>query len=418
MADTIFRRDIAGAVERYLPTRDVIVLHGARQVGKTSVLMYLRDRLRERGQPVHYIDLEDGRLTRILDDGVGSFLNHLREEGFAPGAGGKRLTVMVDEIQYLANPSSFLKLMADHQPGVKLIVSGSSSFDIKSKFRDSLAGRTVDFELYGLSFEEFLLFKGERAPGKEPVSAKRRDELAMLFQEYALYGGYPKVVLTRNRAMKQKYLQQIIDTYVKKDIRDLAPIRDIAKFNRLLELLAAQGGSLLNVNELANTIRLARPTVDHYLFLLEQTYVIRLVRPYSGSLRSEISKTPKLFFFDTGLMQMLWLKELPRELLGPVFETAVFSQLAKRHGPGSVFHWRTQDKKEIDFVLRRGRALFPIEVKLNFSQFRPTAIKHFRERYKTAGYAVVSLRGERSDRHGLHPWELPKAAAPRPRRSC
>lgn len=317
-----------------------------------------------------------------------------------------KLFVFIDEIQYLASPSPFLKLLADHYPQVKLIVSGSSSFNIKQKFSDSLVGRTVNFEIFPLCFEEFLMFKGEHFDPKHIYTAKKRDELLSLYEDYILSGGYPKIVLTSQKIMKEKYLQQIIDTYVKKDIRDLAEIKDINKFNRLLEILASQSGQLLNVVELANTLGIMKPTVERYLFLLEQTYIIRLVRPYSANLRSELSKTPKIFFYDSGLMQMLWLKELPKEILGAVFETSIFSELVKKYGSEKIYHWRTQDKKEIDFILKDGRSLLPIEAKLNFNQFQPTAFNYFKNKHQVKDGKVVGLKGEIKEDFFVYPWQL------------
>ncbi|MDO9348254.1 MAG: DUF4143 domain-containing protein, partial [Anaerolineales bacterium] len=161
------------------------------------------------------------------------------------------------------------------------------------------------------------------------LTAKKVLDLQSLYAEFALYGGYPKIVLTAEVDMKERYLQQIIDTYIRKDIRNLAEIKDITKFNRLLEMLAAQSGNLLNVSELSNSCGLAYQTIERYLFLLEQTYIIRRVRPFSRNMRSELTKTPKVFFYDTGLMQMLWLKRLQKELLGAVFETSLFAELVK-----------------------------------------------------------------------------------------
>jgi len=159
-----------------------------------------------------------------------------------------------------------------------------------------LSGRTVNFEIYNLSFEEFLLFKKYPFSPVKAYTQKKTDELKSLYEEYALYGGYPKIVLATDVKMKEKYLQQIIDTYIKKDVRDLADVKDINKFNKLVEILASQSAQLLNVLELANTCHIAKQTVEHYLFLLEQTYIIRQVRPFSRNLRSELSKTPKIFF--------------------------------------------------------------------------------------------------------------------------
>ena len=192
---------------------------------------------------------------------------------------------------------------------------------MKSKFKDSLVGRTVNFEIYPLSFREMLLFKGIPFYPGVALTKVKGQELQALYLEYALYGGYPKIVLTAEKDRKEKYLQQIIDTYVRKDIRDLAEIRDVSGFNRLLEVLASQSGNLLNIAELSNTCDLARQTIERYLFILEQTYILRLVRPFSRNLRSEVSKTPKVFYYDTGLMQMIWLKRLQTELLGPSLKT-------------------------------------------------------------------------------------------------
>ena len=421
--DIVYKRLIADEIVRYLATKDIIVLHGARQVGKTYILYYLQNLLKEKRLATHFIDLEDSRYVRILDAGVEEFIRYLSEEGFDGSkyaVSKERLFVFIDEIQYLENPSPFMKIIADHYPWLKLIVSGSSSFEIKKKFTDSLSGRTVDFEVYNLSFTEFLLFKkyrfspapayglGYRKPNHRPLAytEKKLQELKALYEEYVLFGGYPKIVLAGDVKIKEKYLQQIIDTYIKKDIRDLAGIKDVNKFNRLVEALASQSGQLLNVFELSNTCNIAKPTVENYLFLLEQTYVVKSVRPFSRNLRSELSKTPKIFFYDTGLMQMLWLKELPKEVMGQVFETSIFAELVKKYGSQRVAYWRTTDKKEIDFVLKKGKSYLPLEVKLNFAQFKASSIKYFKEKYHISEHRVVALHGKVKDKQCIYPWQL------------
>jgi predicted AAA+ superfamily ATPase len=415
MASMIFRRAVVDEIERYLHTDDVIVLHGARQVGKTSILMYLQDQLAAQGQRTIYLDLEDSRLVAVLDRGVEEFLRYLQEEGAdlpAAKAGGGRLFVLIDEVQYLANPSSFMKLIADHHRYLKLIVSGSSSFEMKSKFRDSLVGRTVDFEIYPLSFRELLTFRGVPFTPSPAFTEKKTAELQAIYVEYALYGGYPKIVLTPEVDMKERYLQQIIDTYVRKDIRDLAEIRDVTKFNRLLEALASQSGGLLNIAELSNTCALARPSVERYLFLLEQTYIIRLVRPFSRNLRAEISKMPKVFLCDTGLMQMLWLKRLQREVIGPVFETSIYAELLKRYGSQQVGYWRTADGREIDFVVRQSKTTLLIEAKLTFPHGIPAALRAIPKAAERStpdeveDYRVVGLYGLPGEERMVFPWQL------------
>jgi uncharacterized protein len=403
--DRIFKRTVIEEIDLFIDGDDVIVLHGARQVGKTSILRYLQNRLKGQGEPTYFIDLEDSRFVRILDAGVEAFVKHLEEEGITSAGQGKKCFVFVDEIQYLANPSSFLKLVADHHKNLKLIVSGSSSFAIKTKFKDSLVGRTVNFEIFDLSFREFLLFNEIRFEEGKDYTKKKIDELKGKFKEFVLYGGYPKIVLTPEVVKKEKYLQQIIDTYVKKDIRDLASVKDIDKFSKLLESLAGQSGQLLNMTELSNTTRIAIQTIEKYIFILENTYILRLVRPFSRNIRSELFKLPKIYFYDSGLMQMLWLKGLQKEVIGQTFETAVFAELVKKFGRENIYHWRTKDKKEIDFVLKTKESFIPIEAKLNYEQFNPTAIRYFNSHYGLDHYRVVGLNGTPKGQNDVFPWE-------------
>ena len=159
---TLFNREIVTKIERFLWTNDIIVIIGARQVGKTSILMVLQEMLKTAALPTLYIDLEDRRFVTLLDKGVEEFVAYLKSGGFDPNSltqSGARLFVLLDEIQYLANPSSFMKLIADHHRYLKLIISGSSSFEMRSKFSNSLVGRTVSFEIFPLSFKEFLKTK-------------------------------------------------------------------------------------------------------------------------------------------------------------------------------------------------------------------------------------------------------------------
>ncbi|MCL5408808.1 MAG: ATP-binding protein [Candidatus Omnitrophica bacterium] len=402
----IYKRIIFDSISKFLYSPDIIVLHGARQVGKTYILYYIKDFLEKKKEQVYYIDLEDSRFIRILDSGPDEFIIHLQEEGFIYGP-TKKIYVLIDEIQYLKNPSSFLKLIADHYIGIKLIVSGSSSFDIKNKFKNSLVGRTVNFDIFNLSFKEFLIFKNYLFDETIPYTLKKEEELQGLYKEYALYGGYPKIVMTADKEIKEKYLQQIIDTYIKKDIRDLANIKDINKFNKLVEVLASQSGQLLNITEISMTCGIAKQTVNQYIFLLEQTYILNILKPFSANKRSELFKTPKIFFYDTGLMQMLWLKEIPRELLGPVFETSIHAELIKKYGIDKIRFWRTADKKEIDFILLQKDKKIPIEAKLNFLQANISTLKYFNQNYNSENFYIVALKHSIEKKQNyIYPWDF------------
>lgn len=402
--EKIYKRKIIDEILKYLYEKEVLILYGARQVGKTFILYWLRNFLFEKQEQTYYLDLEERKYLEILNQGPENLKKLLLEQGFDLE---KRIFVLIDEIQYLKNPTNFLKLVNDHYRNFKLIVSGSSTFEIRKKIGKALVGRALIFEIFGLSFEEFLIFK-KYVKGIKPVlTGVKEEELKKLFAEFILFGSYPKISLIPEKEKKEKYLWQIIDTYLKKDIRDLAEVKEIEKFNKLLEVLASQTGKLLNIKELSNTCRLAKQTVQHYLFVLENTYVIRLVRPFFKNLRSELFKTPKVYFYDSGLAHLLWLKVISPEILGEIFETAVFSEIVKRFGKESVNFWRTKDKKEIDFILKIQNKTIPIEAKVNFASFSKRPIDYFLKNYNLTQYYCTGLRGKRGkEKAFIFPWEL------------
>lgn len=408
MLDAIYERKLYKEIKPFLPTDDVIVIQGARQTGKTTLLKRIMKDLP--AGDTYYFDLEETELLQVCNEGIDSVVGYLRQKGLLRDQ--EKFYLLIDEIQYLDNPSSLLKLIHDHHPYLKLIVSGSSSLDMKKKFRDSLVGRTVNFELYPLDFEEFLIFKNKSFDLNQKITSNVLvEELKRFYKEYVIYGGYPKIVLTDSIKMKETYLRQIIDTYIKKDIRDLANVKNIVKFNKLLRVLAGQSGQMLNITELSNTAQLAKQTVEEYLFILENTYIIKLLPPFSKNLRSELFKTPKIFFYDTGLLHVLWLKMLPEEILGNVFEVSVFSELVKNINPENLYYWRTQDKKEIDFIITANQKIIPLEVKINASRFNPTAIKYFVSNYEIGNAFCISLEGEPPEGKSItevqhiKPWE-------------
>lgn len=411
----IYKRKIVDKINKFLKTKDVLVLHGARQVGKTSLMLYLIEELKK-GQDdnIFYFDLEISRFLELANAGYDEFFNYLAATGYDKN---KKAFVFLDEIQYLDDPSKFLKLFHDnYSDKIKLIVSGSSSFEIKRKFKNSLVGRTVNFEIWPLSFEEFLIFKNKKydiSAGNLPEAAI--EELKKLYKEYAVYGAYPRIVLESDIFKKEVYLNQIINTYIKKDIGDLARIKDISKFNKLIEILAAQTGNLINILELSGTAGLARQTIEEYLFLLENTYIIKLVKPFHRNLRSELFKTPKIYFVDHGLASILSFKNFPRTIAGNIFETAVFSDLLKKYGSDNVHFWRTSAKQEVDFIVNKNKTIWPIEVKINSGSFRPAAMDYFVKEYKIKNRNLVFLEGKRKNNKSdqikdkiiySYPWEV------------
>lgn len=409
-------------VLNFIEDKEIIVIHGSRQVGKTSLLHYIIDYLKSRvyQNNIFYFDLEDFHFLDMCNTSTEEVISYLKAKG---ADFNKRIYVFIDEVQYLNNPSSFLKLFHDrYKDKVKLIVSGSSSFLIKKKFKDSLVGRILDFELWTLDFEEFLEFKGLKYDLREHLPDILQEELRKLWTEFVIFGGYPAIVLEDVVEKKEMKLKQIINTYIKKDIRDFAEIREIEKFNDLVKILACQTGNLLNILEISNTLGVAKQTVQEYLFLLENTYIIKRVRPFHKNIRSELSKMPKIFFEDTGLANLLANKTFSLKVDGGLLENSIYSQLRKNLSVEDVYFWRTIRKQEVDFIIdyvdkNKKRNLVAIEVKNIFLNKYTAALRYFKREYKGAkGYFCCPEEKETArdlkrsrrarDINIIHPWQL------------
>lgn len=399
----LYKRHIFDKIQPYLGDETVLVLLGARQVGKTHILRYIQNYLKEQNHKTLYYDLEFPDLLSLLNQGTDAFLIDLESKGYIKG---ENIFVFIDEIQYLDNPSSFLKIIADHYKNIHLIVSGSSTFDIKTKFTNSLAGRTLNFEVFPLSFAELITFKESIYTNIANLSSAGLKYIQMLYTEYVTYGGYPKIVLEPNIIKKQQHLLQLIDTYVRKDVRDLADITDITKFNSMLKVLSSQSGQLLNVASLSRETNISQPTLYKYLSILEETFIIKRITPFSHSPSVEISKNPKIFFLDSGLQSLLWLGDFRSTMLGTILETNVFSELVKKYGRENINFWRAKSGQEIDFILNLPSRLTAIEVKTNFQQFNGRAMESFCRKYKIPDWKVVGLNGDKTSKHFIFPWEI------------
>lgn len=399
----LYKRSIFDKIKPYLGDETILVLLGARQVGKTHLLRYIQNYLTTQRHKSLFYDLEFPDLLATLNQGVDSFLSDLASKGYQVG---ESIFILIDEIQYLDNPSSFLKIIADHHPNIHLIVSGSSTFDIKTKFTNSLAGRTINFEVFPLSFTEFLIFKESEYLDLTQLSSAGLQSILLLYAEFIRYGGYPKIVLEPDSIKKQRHLLGLIDTYVRKDIRDLAAITDIIKFNAMLKVLSSQSGQLLNVSALSRETGISQPTLTKYLSILEETFIIKLITPYSQSPSVEITKNPKIFFLDSGLLSLLWFGDFPKTLLGNIFETNIFSELVKYYGRPNIHFWRTKSGQEIDFILDNHNHLTPIEVKTNFQQYSARHLALFEAKYKSHPGLVVGLRGTPQNNNYRYPWQI------------
>ncbi len=406
------KRKLVKSIIKFIKDDEIIVIHGSRQVGKTSLMHYIIENYIKKesvSENIFYFDLEDFRLLDLCNSSPDDVINYLKAKG---ANFNKRVYLFVDEIQYLNNPSSFLKLFYDRYKGtVKLVVSGSSSLLIKKKFKDALVGRILDFELFTLNFEEFLEFKGLKYNLKISLPDAIHEELKKLYKEYVIFGGYPAIVMENGIEKKEIKLKQIINTYIKKDIRDIADIRDINKFNDLIRIVASQSGSLLNILELSTTLGMAKKTVKEYLFLLENTYIIRRIRPFHKNIRSELTKMPKIFLEDTGMLNILTNKTFSMNIDGKLFENSIYSELRKNIPIEYIYFWRTNIKQEIDFIIEYVKnQIYAIEVKNMFFNKHTTHLKYFKKIYP--GVELYTCCLEKKEKSNIikviYPWELLK----------
>lgn len=408
-----YPRKLQKKIYPWLDNPDAIIILGARQVGKTSLLELLKkDLIKKWGAAKNIVtyNLEDSDQLAALNRDPKYFKEYIIFSGADPQ---KESVIMIDEVQYLNDPSHFLKYLADFEPTLKLIVTGSISSAIK-RFKDGMTGRKKTFTLSPLDFQEFLLFKENRMLStvleefhfrnllskKGEIDPERikpfNYEMKALFEEYVLYGGYPKVVLTKSRGNKLEELRELFETYELKDVNVLFDVANLPVFRNLFKLLAGSIGNLLNVNELSGTLGIGRDTTRRYLSILENTFIICALPPFHSNIRKELTKMPKIFFLDTGLRNFALrnFTEISfRPDKGPLFENAIFGELYKNLGViEQLFFWRTLSKTEADFILI-GDQKWVFEAKLtpHHRLKQPTGLRAFCKIYPDFKQVVVTF---------------------------
>lgn len=406
---SFIKRKIISSIDRFLNYKEAIVIYGARQVGKTTIMKMFINRLKDGGLPdvaVFYFDLEDLDMLDLCNKGVDSLIGYIDARTSYVG----KIYIFIDEIQYLTSAPSFIKLMVDnHSDRFKLFISGSSILGVKSKIRQSLVGRVVTFEVFGLDFEEFLWFRKKMFNLNKIADERTEKELKELFEEFIIYGNYPRIALIPKIDDRGYYLKELIQTYIKKDIRDIGKIRNIMKFNNLLRILADKSGSLLNIDELASSVGIARETVYEYLVLLEATYIVKRLPPYFRNLRSELTKMPKIYFEDSGVLNYLKYNSIVEKVDGQLFENAVYAELKKIFGPDMLRYWRTQLKQEVDFIIEHKGSLFAFEVKKIYYGQEITSLNYFSKKYPDSKSFIITLekrKKAKKDTAVIYPWEI------------
>lgn len=361
MTNVFIRRQILKELRAHLPKKEITVLIGPRQSGKTTLLKKIEEELKATGKLIFYYNLDVISHKKIVENQT-AFLRYLKNI-----VSDKPCFVIIDEIQRLENSGFFLKGIYDLDLPYKLIVSGSSSLEVRAKTSEPLTGRKKVFYLSPLNFSEFVNFKKPDIETLKPIENVYFEEYVSLLDEYLRYGGYPRVVLSKTFKEKVEVLEEIYSSYLEKDVKGFFQVRNETSFLTLVSLLAGQIGGLVNKNLLSAQTGSNRQTVDNFLSYLEKSLVIKIVPPFFRNPKKELLKSPKVYFIDLGLRNMI-LKNfnpfLQREDKGKLFENFVFLKILSEVDPvDKINHWRSKTKAEVDFVVQRGDRLFPIEAK-------------------------------------------------------
>lgn len=361
----MIKRKIFAKLKEHLSSDQMTIITGPRQVGKTYLMNELREELDKVGHRTVWLNLdsEEDRSKFTSQANLIAYINLQVGEGPA--------YVFIDEIQRKNNAGLFLKGIFDMNTPYKFIVSGSGSLELKAKISESMAGRKQLFSVDPISFEEFVNLKTNYQYENRLAEFfdLELNKTNQLLAEYMSFGGYPRVVLATTVELKQRQMQEIYKSYIDQDISGLLAIDKTDRFSDLLKVLASQIGSLVNVNELASTVKVDVKTINQYLSYLEKTFIIKKVTPFFRNKRSEITKAPIYYFVDVGLRNWLLglfgLSEIPRPLSGHLLENIAFNILREQTALSAtqIHFWRTKDQAEVDFVLETGLEVAPVEVK-------------------------------------------------------
>ncbi|PKL77818.1 MAG: ATPase [Ignavibacteriae bacterium HGW-Ignavibacteriae-4] len=345
LTNDILTRSIEAKLLKSLVPNKVIVLLGPRRIGKTVLLNRL---LRKIDEPSIFLNGEDITTHELL--------NRRSIQNYENILGGKRLLI-IDEAQNIEGIGRILKLMIDGISGLKIIVTGSSAFDIANVTGEPLTGRKKTFFLYPISEKEYRTIE---APNQYKDNLDKR----------LIYGNYPELLHLESKEDKVDYLNEILNSYLLKDILTLDKIRNSNKIFNLLRLIAFQIGNEVSNQELGRQLGMSKNTVERYLDLLSKVFVIHQLGGFSKNLRKEVTKSSKWYFYDNGLRNILIANMNPISLrndIGQLWENYLISERLKQQTyDGKIvnrYFWRTYDGQEIDLIEEKEGRLDAFEIK-------------------------------------------------------
>lgn len=386
----IIQRDLINSLQRFLKRREYIAIIGPRQAGKTTFLEIIKDYLlkdlRVNRNLIQAVTFEDRRLLAQFEADSVSFVR-----SYLPVKTTKTFYFMIDEFQYAQEGGQKLKLIYDTIKGLKIIITGSSSLDIKAQVGRYLVGRILTFHINPFNFREFLRAKYSRLERiyierntpvvrwlfeNRPMKLKAgkdvfAEEMIKRFEEFSIWGGYPAVVLSKTIQERRKVLNDIYSNYILKDIKGLLELATEKNLFLLSQYLATQIGNILVYQNLSQASHLDYRQMKRHLNILNETFICSEIKPFFKNRQKELSKNPKVFFNDMGFRNNLMenMTSLDkRSDSGAVIENTVFIRLKELcQGMNKINFWRTKAGAEVDFILQISREVIPVEVK--YSRF-------------------------------------------------
>lgn len=365
----MIRRILTEKIINKLFKKKAIIICGARQTGKTTLTEMIAEKL---NLPTLFLNCDEPDVQSMLERPTSTELKRIF---------GKNKLVVIDEAQRINNFGITAKLIVDQIPDVQLIVSGSSSFDIKNKLNEPLTGRKFEFQLYPFSFDEMV--------NHSSIIEEKR-----LLEQRMIFGYYPDIV--NNSGDEKLLLTELTTSYLYKDILAIGQLRKPDVLDKLVKALALQIGSEVSLNELSNTIGVDKNTVANYIDLLEKTYVIFSLQSFSKNIRNEIKKSRKIYFWDNGVRNAVINNFNNVDLRvdkGGLWENFVISERLKflKYSGKRIdsYFWRSYQQQEIDYIEVENDTINGWEIKWNKNQ-KNKGIKTFKEYYPNSTIAYIN----------------------------
>lgn len=365
------RRELEREVMKYIKDPEIIAVIGPRQCGKTTLLQHICSNLKN----INFITFEDVNTLNLFENDISTFIEqHIRGYNY----------LAIDEFQYCEKGGKKLKYLYDTVK-IKILITGSSSTELSIKGLKYLTGRVLVFNLYPLSFKEFINFKNPRlfnSIDKNRITGPLVNLAKPLLEEFVIYGGYPRIVLERDFSKKKKLLREIYNIYMLKEIKEILGIKDINRLEKLIKTLSLQAGDLIVYDDLCNITGYDYNNLKGQLAILQKTFICVESRPFFTNKRTELVKNPKIFFVDNGLRNSV-LNNFYSERgdRGKLYENFICSELVK--DGLEIRFWRSKSKAEVDFVIEKEGEVIPIEIKSHLSKTKLTkSFLSFLEKYK------------------------------------